>query len=163
MATTLRLDNMEAYERLVKRDTKPTVPGSNPWPHTPETTGSFPAAKKHNPRGGRHEPGRMNKSETFYSMNLDMRKAAGEVKSWMFEAITIRLAKGCSFTPDFAVWMKNDDLVFVEVKRLWKGEKKPHYEDDALVKIKWAADLFRGLHAVYGVHWDGEKWVYELF
>ena len=162
MATTLRLPDMAAYEALRNRDTSPTVPGSNPWPHTPEMCGSFPKEAKPNPRGG-HTPGKMNKSELSFSMHLDMRKLGGEVKDWKFEAVKLKLADRCTYTPDFNVEMVNGDLVMVEVKAKWNGKGKPHWEDDSRVKIRVAADLFRGWFQFFGAHWDGSQWVYEGF
>ena len=117
---------------------------------------------KNNPRG-RHVSGEMNKSERSFAGHLEMRKAAGEIKSFKFEAIKLKLADNTYFIPDFDIEMANGDLVLAEVKRIWKGHKRPHYEDDSKVKIKVCAELFRDWFTVYGVFFDGEKWVYEPF
>lgn len=161
MATTLRLPDMAAYEALKRRDTRqrpPDVVVESGWVRDSVAA----EAKKPNPRGG-HTPGKMNKSEQSFAGHLEMRKLSGEVKAYKFEFIKLRLADNTYFIPDFNVEMVNGDLVMVEVKKLWRGKTRPHWEDDARVKIKVAADLFRGWFQFFGVHWDGSQWVYEEF
>lgn len=162
----------EQFQALRNRDTRKIVPGSIKWPKLTATkndelrefftTVARDQAPKPNPRG-HHVPGQMNKSETAFMMHLEIRRAAGEVRGWKFESVKLKLADRCTYTPDFCVEMANGDLVMVEVKRLWKGKRAPHWEDDARVKIKVAAELWRGWFSFYGVHWDGGKWVYEGF
>ena len=41
---------------------------------------------------GRLPKGRMNKTETAYAAQLELRKAAGEVAWWVFEGLKLRLA-----------------------------------------------------------------------
>lgn len=160
MTTTIRLPDMAAFEALRNRDTRRIVQGLREMPTGPPLPP--PVNPVRNPRGG-HKRGEMNKSESFFSGDLDFRKGAGEISDWRFEEITLRLADGCTYTPDFDVWMASGELVFYEVKRLWKGKTSPHWEDDARVKVKVAAKQFRGRFQFFGVHWDGEKWVYEEF
>jgi hypothetical protein len=119
-------------------------------------------AKKATPRV-RHKTGEMNKTELSFSMHLDIRKQAMDIKEWKFETMTFILGDDCRYTPDFEVLMANGDTVFIEVKKLWKGHNKPHWEDDALVKRKWAAQKWQGWFQFYWVYFDGSKWVYELF
>ena len=154
---------MEQFQALKNRDTRKIVPDApGRWPYAPETCGSFPAAKKPNPRG-RHKRGEMNKSETAFSGHLEIRKAAGEIESWKFEELTFWLAEKTTYTPDFLVKMKSGDYVLIEVKALRRGESSPHWEDDSRCKIKVAARLWRGWFQFFGVHWDGGKWEYESF
>lgn len=155
MTTTIRLPDMAAFEALQARMKSPQV-------LSPVVLSSPPPPAKRNPRGG-HKRGEMNKSEAFFANALDLRKKAGEVRDWKFEAVKLTLADRCTYTPDFNVEMANGDLVMVEVKRLWKGKKAPHWEDDSRCKIKVCAEMFKGWFQFFGVHWDGEKWVYERF
>uniref|UniRef100_A0A6M3KJQ7 Endonuclease n=1 Tax=viral metagenome TaxID=1070528 RepID=A0A6M3KJQ7_9ZZZZ len=163
----MRLDSMADYEALRRRDTK-RLPGARVergegGQSLPKTTPlSSSATKKRNPRG-QHKPGEMNKSEAAYAFALDLRMKAGEIRGWKFESVKLKLAERCTYTPDFDVEMANGDLVMVEVKRVWRGQVKPHYEEDALCKIKVAAELFRGWFVFYGVHWDGSQWNYRGF
>ena len=78
--------------------------------------------------------GQMNGTEAAYAVHLDTRKAAREILDYWFEAMTFKLADGCRYTPDFVVQMA-DGLIEVH-------EVKGHWEDDALVKIKVAAEMF---------------------
>jgi hypothetical protein len=66
------------------------------------------------------------------------------------------LANGCTFTPDFCVAPdENGRVVFYDTKARWKGQDNPHVEDDALVKIKCAANEFRW--AVFRLTWKDKS------
>ena len=97
---------------------------------------------------GRHKPGVMNKTEASYAQYLDLERFnvfSPKVLWWKFEGITLKLADDTRYTPDFAVLMDDGSFEFHETKHLRKqkdGTKKPHFEDDALAKIKIAAALF---------------------
>lgn len=82
----------------------------------------------------RHKAGEMNGLESRYAAELDLRVRSGEIVKWRFERHTLVLANGCRYTPDFEVLMPDGTKEFHEVKG--------HCEDDALVKIKMAAELF---------------------
>jgi len=81
----------------------------------------------------RHAPGKMNKSEEKYSSYLDARKRMGEIIRWVFEPFKLRLADNTFYSPDFMV---------VTAEQIEIHEYKGHWEDDARVKIKVAAELF---------------------
>ena len=76
----------------------------------------------------------MNGAEKAYSLRLGMMLAMGEIAWYNFEAITLKLAKDTRYTPDFAVINKNGELEYHEIKGFLR--------DDALVKIKVAAEMF---------------------
>lgn len=96
----------------------------------------FPIHILKRPRFGkgriRRRPGEMNKLETAYRDHLEMRQAAKEIQLFMFEAVTFKLGHDLRYTPDFMVLMADEQIEFHEVKG--------HWEDDALVKIKAAAE-----------------------
>ena len=74
----------------------------------------------------------MNKSEMRYaSTYLDLLKKAGEILEWKFEPFNLRLADNTFYKPDFLV---------VYPDRLEIHEYKGHWEDDARVKFKVAAE-----------------------
>lgn len=75
---------------------------------------------------------RMNKTERNYSHHLQKRKVNGEIKDWKHEPFNIRLADRTFYKPDFAVITNNNYIEIHEVKGRWM--------DDALVKIKAAAE-----------------------
>lgn len=80
---------------------------------------------------GRLPRGRMNKTETAYAAQLELRKAAGEVAWWVFEGLKLRLADATFYDTDFTVMLSTGELEVHEVKG--------HWTDDARVKIKVAA------------------------
>lgn len=83
---------------------------------------------------GRHTPGTMNALERAYADHLELRRRAGEVAWYSFEAVKLRLAAKCYYAVDFLVMLADGGLECHEVKGYW--------EDDARVKIKAAAEKF---------------------
>ena len=81
-----------------------------------------------------HQDGKMNKLESEYAVHLEIQRRAGDILSYQFEAVKLRIAKTTFYTPDFLVMRSDNLLVFHEVKGFWR--------DDARVKIKAAASLF---------------------
>ncbi|HHB9058606.1 TPA: DUF1064 domain-containing protein [Klebsiella pneumoniae] len=86
---------------------------------------------------GRLKAGQMNKTETAYAQQLELRKRYGEIAWYRFEGIKLRLADNCFLTVDFAVMLADGRLVVVDVK----GSKSV-FTDDARVKMKVAADSY---------------------
>lgn len=76
-----------------------------------------------------------NKTEEAYSDLLEGRRRVGQILDWKYEAIILKLARDCRYTPDFDVWLPDGSLHFHEVKG-------PHVRDDARVKFRTAATLF---------------------
>lgn len=85
---------------------------------------------------GRHptKPGKMNRWEKAWEAHLKEQLEAREILWYEWDCISLRLAKGCHYRPDFVV-MKTDLTIEVH-------EVKGHWEDDALVKIKTAAGMY---------------------
>ncbi len=116
----------------------------------------------HTPRGRgrtvRHEVGRMNNLEEAFAGHLGLKKAVGDIFSWKFEAVKLRLADKTFYTPDFMVVAADGWICFYEVKGFW--------EDDARVKIKVAAETFPefAFYAVKGKKVKGAwQWDQEAF
>lgn len=100
-------------------------------------------------------PGQMNKTETAYSQYLDALKSSGQIESWSYESETLKLGKDCRYTPDFRVITTGfpehplkpcySTVEFHEVKGTIRKKNtdatNPFIEDDALVKIKTAAEM----------------------
>jgi len=76
----------------------------------------------------------MNATEAAYGLHLEAEKQAGNVAWYAFEAVTLKLADDCRYTPDFAVMLRDGSLECHEVKGFWR--------DDARVKIRVAAAKF---------------------
>ncbi len=94
----------------------------------------------------------MNKLEARYAREvLDIRQMAGEIVSWKYEAIKLRLAKRTYYTPDFLVFSRNGFEIH---------ETKGHWKDDSRVKIKVAAEMFPEFKFV-AVQLHKGIWIYE--
>ena len=85
-------------------------------------------------RGSFHKPGQMNKLEAAYAARLESLKLAGEIADYRFECLKLRLADNTFYAPDFMVLRPDGAFEIHEVKG--------HWEDDARVKIKVAAELY---------------------
>lgn len=83
---------------------------------------------------GRLKPGTMNQTEQAYARELEDLRVAGDVAWYRFEGVKLRLADNTFYTPDFAVMLANGELQMHEVKG--------HWQDDARVKIKVAAEQY---------------------
>lgn len=106
---------------------------------------------------GRFKPSGMNQTESAYGDTLFGRKALGEVAWYRYEGLKLRLADNTFYTPDFFVMLTDGTLEVHEVKG--------HWEDDARVKIKVAADQypFRFLAVTAVPKKHGGGWKVEEF
>lgn len=77
----------------------------------------------------------MNQTEQQHALRLEALRRAGEIQRWEYEAVTLKLADGCRYTPDFLVIENDGAIRFDETK----GE---FYRDDARVKLLTAARQF---------------------
>jgi len=102
----------------------------------------------------------MNKTERRYADRLELLQFNGDVASWQFEELKLRLANGCWYTPDFVVVLHDLRIEMIDVKAgLPTG--KPLCKDDALVKIKCAAQQhpYR-----FVMTWEHQgRWVERVF
>jgi hypothetical protein len=97
----------------------------------------------------------MNKLEQRYSEELEALRLEGRVRSWRFEPMKLKLAPSTFYNVDFWVVLEDDTVELHEVKG--------HWEDDARVKIKVAAEMFHEF-LFRGVTWDQHAgWMYEVF
>lgn len=106
----------------------------------------------------RPTPGTMNKTEKAYQDDvLAMRHLSGVSLFFGFEPFKLRLAGNTFYTPDF-VEVLPDRIRVIEVKG--------HWEDDARVKIKVAAEAFWWFEFVAvtkRAKKDGGGWKEETF
>lgn len=105
-------------------------------------------------KGRQPTKGEMNKLERRYSEQLEAWRLTGEIQWWKYDAIKLRLADNTFYTPDFLV-MKADSTLEVH-------ETKGHWEDDARVKIKVAAEAYP-LFRFVAVQLVKGEWVTEDF
>lgn len=95
----------------------------------------------------------MNKLEADYARHLNERIYAGEVVSWSYETIKLQLAKRTWYTPDFKV---------VTSSAIELHEVKGHWEDDARVKWKAAAEKHSEFRFVAIQRKQGQ-WITEVY
>jgi hypothetical protein len=91
-----------------------------------------PFAKASRPR---KIAGVMNGTESQYADLLNLRKAAGQIAQFWYEAVTFKLGADLRFTPDFLVMAPDGSLEVHEVKGSF-------IRDDARVKLIAAAERF---------------------
>lgn len=120
------------------------------------TVGPVASLQPAKARTGRtsHTPGRQNKTESQYANELALRVAAGEVRVYRFEAIKLRLANATFYSPDFLVILADWTIELHEVKG--------HWEDDARVKWKVAAEQYPEFTFVAVTKSKGQ-WVEERY
>lgn len=108
--------------------------------------------RPHFAKGQRKQPGTMNRLEAAYADLLTERLHAGEIVWFRYEGITLKLGQDCRFTPDFAVMLADDTIELHETKGFM--------QDDALVKLKTAAELFpfRLVLVTKAAKKDGGQW-----
>ena len=97
----------------------------------------------------------MNQLESRYAdlLAIAMQTNPAGVASFRFEALKLRLADKTFYAPDFVV-LRPDGLIELH-------EVKGHWEDDARVKVKVAAEMYPEFLFV-GVTWSRrEGWKYE--
>lgn len=102
----------------------------------------------------------MNRTEVAYARVLHLRKLAGEILHYEFEAITFRLADRSTYTPDFYVVENDLTLTFYEVK----GSAAFKLDAVGRVKLKQAAKErpeLRFIAAVQRTKKNGGGWGYE--
>jgi hypothetical protein len=85
---------------------------------------------------GKHTPGEMNKTEAEYAGLLELRKRAGEIVNYQFEAVTVKLAHDCRFTADFFIEHPSGAIECVDVKG------SGPIQEDSIIKIRLAAKQF---------------------
>jgi hypothetical protein len=117
---------------------------------------------------GRLKSGELNKTESAFAKYLEERRIVGDILWWRFEAIKLKLADGCFYSPDFAVIDAAHQLILYEVKgktRKTRADGTKYdaafAQDDSRVKIKLAADTFpfvmRMVYPATGGGWNEEE------
>lgn len=102
---------------------------------------------------GRMKAGEMNKTEQRYADHLNLLKSQGAVLWWEFEPMNLRLADNCFYKVDFLVLRFDGALEVHETKGYWT--------DDALIKIKVAAEKFP--FRFIALQWKNKQWVTREF
>ncbi len=127
------MEGKSKSQRMTADEFNRTVKG-HVWQPTPDAT-SRPQPQR----------GTMNKTERRYADWLATRGGC-----WRYEPVTLRLAPGVRYTPDFVVWDANGRLSFVEIKGGF-------VRDDARVKFLLARKLFPEFKFT-AMQWKDGEW-----
>lgn len=109
----------------------------------------------------RKVPGQMSGLELKYQAVLEHQKQQGEILSFRFEAIKLRLADMTWYTPDFSVLRADGEIELIEVKGSWNAPN----QDGSRIKLKVAAETYPEFHfsAVTPIpKRDGGGWKKEI-
>lgn len=88
--------------------------------------------------------GRMTQTERKYADRLEIMKSAGEIRSWKYERINLKLdnpatGRALTYRTDFLVWHKDGSVTFDEVKGGW-------ILPASMVKFRLAIEVYPEFH-----------------
>ena len=96
---------------------------------------------------------RMNKTETRYALHLEHLRRTGQIASYHFERLTIRLAEHTRYTPDFLVVLPGGRQEIHEVKGA-------HVYEDSWIKFKISAEMNPWWRFVWA-QWKDAEWSFK--
>lgn len=97
----------------------------------------------------------MNKTEArFEQEHLKPLIYSAELFAYDYEAVTLRLANGCRYTPDFWAISNKGVTIYYEIKA------RGNVQDDSVVKLKVAASKYVNCE-FYLCAWDRHGWTIE--
>ena len=91
---------------------------------------SMPAEAENAPSGPKFK----SKAEARYAELLERQRRAGQIESWRYEAITLRIGLGARYSPDFLVVTNDGRMRLVEVKG--------HMKEAARVRLRVAVEMY---------------------
>jgi hypothetical protein len=107
----------------------------------------------------------MNKAEEKYAAVLEAQKLAGDIDAYVYEGIKLKLADNTYYSPDFVV-VTPEYVTLIELKARWRkrdGTSVTHWEDDARVKYKVAAEQFWWFRFAVVYYDKAHGWKMEYF
>jgi hypothetical protein len=120
--------------------TKPTSKSSIKLTSIEDARAIAASLKKPRPSGGgrkRHQRGTKkgpNKTEQAYAEYLAMLVALRQIRGYEYEPEVLDLGERCTYKPDYKVELLDGSFEQVDVKGF--------AEEDAIIKIKWAAKQY---------------------
>ncbi|MCR4302440.1 MAG: DUF1064 domain-containing protein [Sulfuricaulis sp.] len=115
----MRLTEAE-YEALMARRSADRAPVATSVPAAPESAPTGPKFKS--------------KAEARYAQILESQQRAGQIRSWRYEAMTLVLAEGVRYTPDFLVVENTSRMTLIEVKGFMR--------EAARVRLRVAVEMY---------------------
>lgn len=86
------------------------------------------------------KPEYKSKTEALRAQALDLDQRAGIIKSWRYEAVTLKLPGGTRYTPDFLIEQNDGCVSFEEVKG--RGQSSFYSRPVGKMKVGIAAAVF---------------------
>lgn len=106
------------------------------------------------PAGERKDTRYRSKAEARYADVLEAERMAGRIRSWRYEAITLKLADRVRYTPDFLV-------VYTDLCMALHEVKGGYIRDDARIKLRVAVEMYPWFAWVLAVYsrgaWEVER------
>ena len=93
------------------------------------------------------------KLEAQYAAHLDLLQKAGEIRRWAYEPMSLKLAEGKRYRPDFLVVLpagREAKAEMHEVKGRWTKNKR-----DGMTHLKWAVQLYGDVFTFRLIEWKG--------
>ena len=93
------------------------------------------------------------KLEARYAAHLDLLVRAGEIRRWEYEPISLKLADGKRYRPDFLVVLPlsmEAKAELHEVKGKWTKNRR-----DGMTHLKWAAQRYGDVFTFRLIEWNG--------
>ena len=100
-----------------------------------------------------HAGGYRSKLEAQYAAHLDILVKAGEIRRWAYEPMSLKLAEGKRYRPDFLVVLPaglEANAEMHEVKGRWTKNRR-----DGMTHLKWAAQLYGDVFTFRLMEWTG--------
>lgn len=143
-----KIHSLQQLRSVLSKDTTIENPLTQKIPHLPLKKGSLLNASTNQRKPSRvtASRGTPNRQEAQFIEFLAQ-------QGWTFiayEAVRIRLAHQCWYTPDILAWKPKEKITFFEVKGFW--------EDDARVKVKVAAGLLSKHFSIKTARHLQRKW-----
>ncbi len=93
------------------------------------------------------------KLEAQYAAHLELLLKAGEIRRWAYEPMSLKLADGKRYRPDFLVVLPlgaEAKAEMHEVKGRWTKNRR-----DGMTHLKWAAQLYGDVFTFRMIEWKG--------
>lgn len=93
------------------------------------------------------------KLEAQYAAHLELLLKAGEIRRWAYEPMSLKLADGKRYRPDFLVVLPlgaEAKAEMHEVKGRWTKNRR-----DGMTHLKWAAQLYGDVFTFRLIEWKG--------
>lgn len=138
--------------------------------HVPKVVAKPPHRRGHGVKAKgrkRKQPGEMNGVEERMFNELTKDRDEGRIAEFAYESHKLRLADKTHYCPDFWILHNDGTIEFREIKAAWRDKRtkkyRAHWEEDARVKAKVAAEQFPWYKFTAYADVKGKEWIVEEF